>query len=281
MKIAIIQENGRHEKNRDFRECFSMQRSLQKLNFVVDVWGLGHDNYEKELEWDSYDTILNLENYDSTGWLPDLSQTSKPKKLLWSIDAHCRGLNAYRKIFEKGNYNLILQATKDFVDNNSCWFPNCYDSTLIERNNTIERKSFLGFCGSLLNRGEILSFLENKYDLRKDIWVLGRDMVKAVNSYQIHFNINLSNDINYRSFETLGCGTALLTNKNYQYDELGFIDGANCITYSSVEEMVKKLDYYKNNPKEVSQIQKKSAELAKSHTYDVRASTLGDIICEI
>jgi hypothetical protein len=184
-------------------------------------------------------------------------------------------------MFANGNYNLMLQATKDFVDQNSVWFPNCYDSDLIHKKPEIEKLNFIGFCGSLLNRQNILDMLSEKYNIKKDIWVLGEQMVEAVNSYQIHFNLNLSNDINYRSFETLGCGTALLTNKNSQYEELGFKDGFNSIIYSTVNEMIEKLDFYKNHPLELLEIQKNSIELAKMHTYDERAKTLVGLINEL
>ena len=280
MRIIIIQEAGRHDANKHFRECLSMQRSLIKLGVDTDVWGLGHENYENKPEWNNYDAILNLENYDSLGWLPNLSLV-KSKKILWSIDAHCRGLGVYNHIFNNGNYDLMLQATKDFVDNNSVWFPNCYDSSLIKVRDEVKKTNFIGFCGSVLHRKEILNFLSNKYDLKEDIWVLGEDMVKAINSYDIHFNLNLSNDINYRSFETLGCGTALLTNQNYQYEELGFHDGVNSIFYSTVEEIVEKLDFYKNSPAELAKIQRNAIDLAKMHTYDERASRLLSVINEI
>ena len=34
-------------------------------------------------------------------------------------------------------------------------------------------------------------------------------MVDAINSYYIHFNRNIGDDINYRTFETTGCKTLL------------------------------------------------------------------------
>jgi len=275
LKILIIQENGRHEKNVNFRECWCMHRSLSKLGHAVDVWGLGHDTYEVEPDWNSYDLIINLENYDLNNWIPDLSHTTHPKKFLWSIDAHCRTMDPFLQTYNRGNYDIILQATKDFVNDDSVWFPNCYDSDLIKPCST--KSTFLGFCGSLLNRKGILDFLTNKYNLKQDIWLLGQDMVQAVSSYAIHFNINLANDINYRSFETIGCGTALLTNYNPQYEDLGFVDGENCLMYKDVDDMCSKLDNCQKNPKLVSSISKKGFELAKKHTYDVRAKKLIDI----
>ena len=272
MRVLIIQENGRHEENRHFRECFCMQKSLKKLGHEADVWGLGHENFESVPEWDTYDVILNFENYDMTGWVPSLSRTSRPRKLLWSIDAHCIGMKPFLDTFRGGKYDLILQSTEDFVDENSVWFPNCFDQTLIKP--SAPKTTFLGFCGSLLNREQLLNFLASRYGLKKDIWLLGDSMVQAVSSYQVHFNINLANDINYRSFETIGCGTALLTNRNPQYEKLGFRDGENCLMYNNIESLCEKIEECQADPQMVEMISAAGYELSKRHTFDERAKRL-------
>lgn len=272
MNIMIIQENGRNDENRAFRECYSLQRSFNKLNHNADVWGLGHSNFETVPTWDSYDLILNLENYDSTGWVPNLSSTKKPKKFLWSVDAHCIGLGPFFKTFYEGKYDLILQSTKDFVNEFSVWLPNCYDDTMITP--LSEKNNFIGFCGSMLNRKQLLDFLTNRYSLKQDIMVLGEEMVKAVSSYHIHFNMNLANDINYRSFETLGCKTMLLTNYNAQYEELGFEDGVNCMMYKDFNEMCEKIEACQNDLEKVKSISRRGYEFAKNHTFDKRTEKI-------
>ena len=277
MKVLIIQENGRHEENRNFRECFCLKRSLEKLSCDVEIWGKGHENFSQSLDFDNYDLVINLENYDTVGWVPDLSPYSKCVKMLWSIDAHCRGIEPYRQTYYSGKYDVILQAIKDYVDEDSVWFPNCYDDSLINYRKNIKKEVPIGFCGSLLNRGQLLNFLKEQYNLQPDIWVLGSKMVDKINSYWIHFNINLANDINYRSFETIGSGTVLLTNRNSQYEELGFIDEVNCLMYGSMEELQEKLKNYIGKTEKLQKISKQGLELAKSHTYDKRAQTLLEI----
>ena len=71
MKFLIIQENGRHEISKHLRECNSMQRAFIKCGAECDVWGLGHENYNTVPDYNSYDVIINLENYD-TGRMPNL-----------------------------------------------------------------------------------------------------------------------------------------------------------------------------------------------------------------
>ena len=67
MKILIIQENGRHLENREFRECFNLQRALLRKNIDTIVWGLGHDNFNTPFQQiiKDIDVIILLENYES------------------------------------------------------------------------------------------------------------------------------------------------------------------------------------------------------------------------
>lgn len=276
MDILLIQENGRHEKNRNFRECYSLQRSLVKLNQKCDIWGLGHSNYDKCPEMDKYDVIINLENYDESNWVPNLSELSC-KKYLWAIDGHIRGMQIYREEFFRGKYTKILQSTLQLVDENSLWFPNAYDDTLIKPLN-VGKKYDVGFCGNINNRGRLLEFLGGYFDIKKDIFVIGDAMVSAINSYKIHFNCNIGIDINYRSFETVGCKTALVTNYNPAYEELGFVHGENCMMYRDVTELVVSIKNLLDDPSLLSNISEAGYTLAKNHTYDKRAEQLLKIV---
>ena len=275
MKFLIIQENGRHEKNRNFRECFSLQRALITHGQECTVWGLNHTNWKDVIDFNEYDVIINLENYDETGWVPNLANC-KAFKILWSIDAHCRGMAPYLKTFNDGKYDLILQATKDFVDDNSVWFPNCFDDTLIQPRTVIKRAD-VGFCGNINNRGQILAILKEQFNFVVDIFVIGDDMVNAINSYDISFNLNIANDINYRSFETIGCKIPLVTNYNPQYEELGFKHRNNCMMYDTnnwKEEIPRQIKELVNDYALRHTIADRGYELSKKHTYIQRAKHL-------
>jgi len=273
MKTLIIQENGRHDKNRNFRECFSLKRAFEFNGYESLVWGLGHENFDKRPDFNSYDIIINLENYDLLNWVPNLSAYNKPIKLLWSVDAHCRGEEVFEKTFEEGKYSCLLHSTKDFVKKkHHIWFPNSYDDDIIHKKE-INKKHKIGFCGNIVNRQLILNELQQKFDLKLDVFVIGEDMVEAINSYECHFNLNISNDLNYRSFETIGCGTLLLTNFNHSYLELGFSNEKNCLIYKDKKELfdyIINLDYFTKNPETT----KKTLELAKRHTYKKRIESL-------
>jgi len=273
MKVLIIQENGRHDGNREYRECFCLQRAFHFHNVETDVWGLGHDNYDTEPDYKSYDLIINLENYDETGWVPSLRKV-QTQKFLWSIDAHVKGIESYLQTAHDGNYSNILQATPEFVSSHSVWFPNCYDDTLIKPLD-IEKEYDCGFCGNINNREYLLHTMEKHFNFKRDIFVIGDDMVRAINSYRIGFNANISIDINYRNFETIGCNTVLLTSFNKHYEKLGFVDGVNCLIYRNLEELVEKTDnLLSGSLTTYRQMVTAGNELAKKHTYNERVNSL-------
>jgi spore maturation protein CgeB len=103
-------------------------------------------------------------------------------------------------------------------------------------------------------------------------------MVEAINSYKIHFNCNISNDINYRSFETIGCGTLLLTNYNVQYETLGFKDFENCVFFYTIEEAIEKFNYIINNEDQLNSIAAEGYKLSRRHTYTKR---LEEVLSEV
>ena len=269
MRVLLIQESGRHEENRLFREALSMQRAFKKHGVNASVWGLNHANYDQVPDFESYDLIINLENYDETGWVPSLSKV-QTKKFLWSIDAHVKGIQPYLKTAQEGNYDLILQATPDFVGDGSVWFPSCYDDVLISPL-SYDPTYDIGFCGNINNRGNLIDVLRNTFgEFKLDEFVIGDAMVRAINSYRVHYNANISLDINYRNFETLGCGTCLLTSHNPHYGSLGLEDGVNCLVYNSAEEMLDKASWAIDNDKQRKEIAQNGLKLAKDHTYDNR-----------
>ena len=274
MRVLIIQEKGRHKENENFREGLSLKRAFEHHGQVAEVWGLNYDNYEVVPDWESYHLIINLENYDETGWVPNLSHV-KTKKFLWSIDAHVKGLQPYLKTANEGNYDLILQATKDFVGQGSVWFPNCYDDDLIKPLD-LDKIHDVGFCGNTVNRANMIEVMKlNFQDFKFDEFVIGHGMVEAICGYKVHWNANIGNDINYRNFETMGCRTALVTSQNPYYAELGFKDGENCIIYDSMQTMVMKTEFLLSDPERLKSISERGYELvSSSHTYKNRAETI-------
>lgn len=249
------------------------------------IWGKGHENFTETPDFNQFDLVINLENYGDE-WLPNLSQFTKPFKMIWCIDAHVRGVDPYENIFRSGRYDILAHATRDYVkDRHHIWLPNCTDSSLLFPMTNVQKTYRIGFCGNHVtpSRKQTIDILTQLFGLKQDIFVIGDEMVKAINSYHIHFNMNIANDINYRSFETLACGTVLLTNSNSQYDALGFMDGHNCFMYSDREDLIRKATELLSLIGDTSRILETVAEqgrdlLMKRHTYDCRAKEIVNVL---
>jgi hypothetical protein len=278
-KVIIIQERGRHEGNREFRESCCLKRSFNALGHECTIWGKGHENFHQVPDFDQFDLVINHENYGDE-WLPDMSKWNKPFKVLWCIDAHVRGTDPYEWIFHRGKYDILAHSTNAYVkDRHHVWLPNCTDASLIKPI-PVSKTHRIGFCGNHVTsqRKQAVDILSQVFKLKQDIWVIGEDMVRAINSYHIHFNMNIGIDINYRSFETLACGTVLVTNFNPEYVELGFVDGVNCFMYSSdTADMIKvvtKAIAMIGSP-EFKEIGDAGRRLfLDRHTYDIRAEQI-------
>ncbi|MDC0297143.1 glycosyltransferase [Crocinitomicaceae bacterium] len=282
MKILIIQENGHHEANRNFRECFCLKRGFEHHGVNVDVWGKGHDtavqnspylNDDPEVHpiWDAYDLIVAIENWD---WMPDLSNVLVPK-FIWAIDAHCKG----PKVYEQYAFDKVLHATKQFAKE-GCWLPNCYDDTIIyPLENSFYKRVPVGFCGNKVNRWDIIQYLQKMFSMQFDEMVIGDDMVRAINSYKVHWNANMSVDVNYRNFETMGCSTCLLTSAHPDYAELGMVNQENCLIYNNQSELHNYLKVAIEMDEWREEIAKKGYDLVKSrHTYRHRAQQMLEMI---
>jgi spore maturation protein CgeB len=285
MKIVIIQEAGRHEANKEFREALNLKRALDRIPGVETiVWGLNYPNYTtpfNEIEkW--CDVIFLIENYTS-GWIPDVIAYSNKLKIYWSIDSHCV-LDQHVQMSKLFKINIHLNSTESYIPHfsfcdKSYWFPNAYPDDLIYHMPEVAKSHDIGFCGNYLNRADHVNFL-SKYNIQKDIFVIGEAMVRSINSYKIHFNRNISNDINYRTFETTGCKTLLMTNHTPGLETL-FKAGEEIIVYDSIQDLDEKVQYYLDNEAERNKIETAGWERAKKdHTYYERAKTLVNIINE-
>lgn len=280
MKILIIQERGRHEGNREFREALCLKRGIERAGHEAVVWGLSYDNFSMSFEDVSKDcdALLSLENYD-TGWHPDISGF-KGKKLFWSIDSHC-ALQNHQQHCAKHKFDMLLLSNFHHIDHfrglvgSAAWFPNGYPSDLIKPDQTVPRDVDVGFCGSLIgNRDSWLTLLESKFHVKRDIFKLGNEMVRSLSSYKIAFNINIADDINFRTFESTGCGALLMTNYTPNLEKL-FKVGEEIVVYRNPDELMSLIEHFLKNNDE----RQKIAALGKLrsenyHSYDARSKHL-------
>lgn len=280
MKILIIQEKGRHDKNWQFRESLNFQRAFQKIGVDAIVWGLNYPNFKTPFEEISKDcdVVLLIENYTNS-WIPNLFNF-KGLKIFWSIDSHVVP-QQHRQTCDVNKVDIVLNAVLNhdrYFPNQKCYYlANAYPDDLIYPKPDIKKTIDIGFCGNWVNRADWINSIPN---IKKNIMVIGDDMVNVINSFKIHFNRNMADDINYRTFETLGCQTFLLTNDTPGLSNL-FNIGEHLITYTTKQDLQDKIKYYLQNDDERERIAKSGYEhVKKNHTYLNRAERILEIIKE-
>jgi hypothetical protein len=184
MKILIIQEKGRNDQNREFKEALNFVRAFyrQFKDINVQVWGLGYKSFNTpfmDVVEDS-DVILLLENYDSASWVPDLSKINK-LKLFWSIDSHVV-LEQHLNTCNHHKIDVVLCSNHmdmhHFVALNRgvYSFPSCYPSDLVFPLNVF-KKYDVGFCGNVNNRLDWLKYINQKFGAKIDVMKIGQDIV--------------------------------------------------------------------------------------------------------
>ena len=108
----------------------------------------------------------------------------------------------------------------------------------------------------------------------------GEGYVDLLNSVKVSFNKSISDDINYRIFETLACKTPLVTNLVPGLDQL-LVPDADFASYDSnnPKEMVGVCQWLLKDKTARDQLAANGHEkVLKFHTYDARAEYFFNLI---
>ena len=82
-----------------------------------------------------------------------------------------------------------------------------------------------------------------------------------------------------KNFESLASGTCVFMDCFPESDELGFVDGENCVTYADFDELNDKLRHFLSRPDEMADIGRAGAELARErHTWEHRSVRFRELI---
>lgn len=250
MRWLIIQSDGAHRgqdgwtANHMMRECRALHHALNEIGEEADMWGKRHDNFGTTPDFNGYDAIILIENYEWE-WLPDFDKINKPVKLQWIIDLHCQGHGPYDRWSDK--MDIILHSTRSLMPDykrrhpgqKHVWFPNATDTRYfdIERHPT-SRQYDLSFIGTRLpQRATMMDRLAREAGCRL-VFATGIDYLDELRRTRISANIPIGCDINYRNWESMGMGCCLLTREVEDMQRLGFYHLKNCLLYNTVEEAV-------------------------------------------
>ena len=284
MKVLILQTAGKHNgtdgwtPNHYMRECFAIKYAFEQNGWEVDIWGQGHKNFELK---NIYQIVFFLEQYDYSKFPKNL-KLKFPKAILvqWIIDLHYQGPEKYYQyskecdIILHSTFSLMWEYNKIFQDKKHLYFPNGVDDRLFHGQgiDTTKKENIIFVGSDHESRKEYIEKLKVDVGL-KSYFATGIDMLNKISETKIHFNKNIGCDVNYRTFETIGIGTCLITNYDKQLDALGFVDGKNCLLYNDYNEALYKIRDALVYAKWLN-IGKYGYELSKTHSYTIRIENL-------
>lgn len=287
MKWLILQSAGKHkgqdgwDRNDMLRECFAIEYALCCAGDTVDVWGLRHENYATKPDFNSYDGIFTIENYE-LDWLPRVNGLYRALRIFWIIDAHWQPLNTYAEVLK--GYDIVLHSTRGFIapyrtlypDRKHLYFPNGVDSRFFDcalYPETPRTDDIIFIGGKAAPRAAAIDHMVQECGMSYRYGITGMSYIRAVMNAKIQFNKGLNGDINYRNWETIGLGTCLLTEYDPEMELLGFKHNVNCLFYKTVDEAVE-LAKTCLKTGEWQRIAQAGYALSKHHSYVKRVPRL-------
>lgn len=213
----------------------------------------------------------------------DLRPFKNAVKAFWAHDCLLKG-DYYSQILAGfDELDIVFSAHKECLDLfkpaktyflTYCCFPSIhkrlnlsfdYDITFVG--------SFVGKKKYGRKRDEILKYIQERLSNRYRIFIGNayyHDMVRLYNRSKIVLNISRLGEINWRTFEVLGCGKFLLNDEGKEVLDL-FINKKHLVTFESKEELLELIEYYLKNEEERERIAMQGyEECHEKHTIEQR-----------
>ena len=266
-----------------------LSESLAKLGHKVINCGPGRNQDIKTSQTVDINKILQrLREIDlifivESSFLPSNLEKCKIPKAIYLIDSHLH-FHIWHKEIAKV-FDFIFLAQKKYVKKlkkigikNVFYLPCAYDLNTC-KNLHIKRIYDFGYVGTfnpLHNPKKSIFFalLKRMFNAKIGQEVYGTKMAKIYNQSKITVNLSNATDLNLRTFESMACGSMLLT--DIQDKLLGlFQDRKHLVVYKNYFEVPKLINYYLKNQTERLAIAKKGQkEVLKNHTYNHRAKEI-------
>jgi len=174
-----------------------------------------------------------------------------------------------------------LEAFREAGCSEVHWLPLACDPDL-HRKCDVEKKHDVGFVGSInenhARRKRLLENLCQHFEVRAERCFL-EDMVSLFNESRIVFNNALKDDLNMRVFETLGCGSLLVTDRaeGSGLDEF-FSDGEHLVIYED-SNLIETVQQYLESEELREKIARQGHErVLARHTYAHRAAEFERVV---
>ena len=281
LKIAVAYRGIPHSKG--WATGDNLVRAFKRLGHEVYAYGNYYNSNERldsrELPAE-LDLLVYCECNDDDPQYTELRQQKARARVYWDFDVDNGRQGAAKQLAKQVGFDMICHANKLYDDYfkqfapKTIFLPYAFDD---EHFHPLKIKPTadvaiigtpydkrLEYVAKLKKLGVDVQFIQGKYR---------EDFVKAINSLKIHLNLNIFGPggdglLVARVWETIGCGTFLLTQRK-DFIEDFFEDGEHLALFDNPEECAEKIarQGYEHG--------------LRHHTYVARAKTILDGAAEL
>ena len=289
LKIAVAYRGIPHSKG--WATGDNLVRAFKRLGHEVYAYGNYYGTQEKLDDRrlpKELDLLVYCECNDDDPQYTELRQQKARARVYWDFDVDNGRQGAAEQLAKQVGFDMICHANKLYSDyfkkfaSRTLCLPYAFDDEHF-KNLKVKTKFDVAIIGSpypqrvqyvkkLKKMGVVVEFIQGKYK---------EDFILAINELKIHLNLNIFGPggnglLVGRVWETIGCGTFLLTQRK-DFIEDFFEDGKHLALFDSPEECAGKIKYYLSHESEREKIARQGYEHGlKHHTYVARAQTILD-----
>ncbi len=285
MKIVVSYRGTLHAPGRETGACLA--RALRRLGHSVFVYG-NYYGSPRRISSDHIpfapDLLIYCECNDDEPQYKELKSLKAKHMAYWDFDIHTHPARTLMFIMRMG-FDFVFFANKLYESSfkklcpKSYFLPYAIDDESCRELPGIEKTVDVGLCGSPYpTRVALIETLQKAgIDARLFTGVYGEDMVRLVNSFKIHLNYNPGwgrGILNGRVWETIGCGTLLLTQRE-DFIELFFRDKEHISLYQDVDDCIRLARHWIENSDERECVALSGHKHGlQYHTYVARAQSI-------
>jgi spore maturation protein CgeB len=270
-----------------FETGASLAAALRRLGHSVYEYGNYYRSSRRikaEPPPKTADLLIWCECNDRDPQYWELKSYAASRKAYWDFDT-ANHPQMTKRIIRHMQFDAVFYANKNFsrffssMHGNANLLPYAFNDELHRPLPTVRKTTDVGLIGSPYPKRLALveSIKKAGINARLISGVYGQDMVRALNSLKIQLNYLVGGGrglLNARVFETIGCGTLLLNEREDGIEDY-FRDGEHVVLYDSESECVEKIHNLISHEDVLEFIAKSGrAHGLKFHTYIQRAKAI-------
>jgi hypothetical protein len=262
---------------------------IRELEAFYDVRPCGPNWPKKDLDEIDADSrgearfYLELDSASGVFARPKNLRELEAPKFAWLIDTHKKP-TFHRELAREMDVTFYaMQNWGHVFETPAAWLPLHCDERIFYPQER-EREFDIAFVGSYGWRVEPVLRIAKKHGLKVHVECTTGELEKTKTSEiyaraKLVFNRHITNDLNFRVFETQACGRLLLTDAQWNGQYELFEDGTHYVLYKDERDLEEKILYYLKDDEARARIERAAAAHAqRSHTTRARVKQLRDAI---